>query len=204
MRAPHRLLNPPLRDPVPLSWPGRRAPSEASGSTAGVYRPEANLLTSAPSEAPRTRAPSLHRHYPASAVLWAPPTPPSARPLQDGCRSATPAPRGASHVATHSVSTCRLHYPGESPGRMAVSSHPDAAAFPVLAAGRHSRLRLSRPAQSSLTLRPADLLAPLERHALRFRVTARASGSGSERHCLSEASLAGRGRSRSTEHSTLT
>jgi hypothetical protein len=111
--------------------------------------PEPGLL-------PSTGITRLQRYY---EPLRLPP-----RPLlqEERCRSATPAPRGASRVATHSVSTCRLHYPGESSGRMAVSSHPDAAAFPVLAAGRHSRLRLSRPAQSSLTLRPADLLAPLK------------------------------------------
>jgi hypothetical protein len=110
--------------------------------------PEPGLL-------PSTRVTRLPRYY---EPLRLPPRP---LLLEERCRSATPAPRGASRVATHSVSACRLHYPGESSGRMAVSSHPDTAAFPVLEAGRHSQLRLSRPAQSSLTLRPADLLAPL-------------------------------------------
>lgn len=35
----------------------------------GVARLIANPLSSAPSEAPRTGAPSLHQHYPASPVL---------------------------------------------------------------------------------------------------------------------------------------
>ena len=41
----------------------------------------ANLLSSAPSEAHPHRDPSLHRHYPASSVIWTPPTPTSAHPL---------------------------------------------------------------------------------------------------------------------------
>jgi len=47
---------------------------------------EVNLLSSAPSEAPRTRATSLHRRYPVSLVLLAPPTPTPARPPAERLR----------------------------------------------------------------------------------------------------------------------
>src|SRR6516162_6746464 len=43
----------------------------------------ANLLTSARSNAPRTRAPFLPRRYPGSSVVWAPPTPVGPVPRRD-------------------------------------------------------------------------------------------------------------------------
>ena len=61
---------PLARDPAPLDLvvelPLKRPDLN------GVFRLLANLLSSAPSEAPRTRAPSLHRNYPASTVLMSP------------------------------------------------------------------------------------------------------------------------------------
>jgi hypothetical protein len=93
---------------------GRVAPSIAPGLVS-------ELLGSSPISGPLplvalppTRVPSLHRHYPASAVLRTHPPPYPARPV----------PRGlpVDHVDDHraglpvlhlrSVQTCRRHYPG--------------------------------------------------------------------------------------------
>ena len=62
-----------------------------------------------------TKAPSLHRHYPASPVLWASPTSRAALPCPRGRQVAwTPqAPRGISRVATELLCrTCRHQCPG--------------------------------------------------------------------------------------------
>ena len=106
----------------------------------GVSRLFANLLSSAPSEAPRTRAPSLHRHYPASTVLWAPPTPTSARPTLGRLRGSDP-------LASVGLPCCDafcLYVPSPLPRRVtrnpAVVLVPDTAAFPALGSGRLSRL----------------------------------------------------------------
>src|SRR5439155_27028816 len=107
--------------------------------------------------APRTRAPSLHWHYPASSVLWAPPTPASPIPRRDRYRVA-PAARQASRVASQRVRTCRAHYPGErsdltasvdpiAPGGLRPMRGDSALAF-----------NLSGPAQASLALRPVRSL----------------------------------------------
>jgi hypothetical protein len=58
--------------------------------------------------------------------------------------------------------TCRAHYPGGSSGctcRLLPRSH----GLPQMAGGSASALSLSRPAQASLTLRPAGLLSRLKR-----------------------------------------
>ena len=106
-----------------------------------MYRRFANLLSSAPSKAPRTRAPSLHRHYPASTVLWAPPTPTSARPNLGRLRGSDP-------LASMGLPCCDafcLYVPSPLPRRVtrnpAVVLVPDTSAFPVLESGRLSQLR---------------------------------------------------------------
>ncbi len=90
------------------SWPWRRASSAGSGFS-GVFRPMANHPSSSASKAPRTRAPSLHRHYPASSVLRAPPPPAcTQRPFAFAGPADGPH-RRASRVARCSVLTC--HHP---------------------------------------------------------------------------------------------
>ena len=126
-------------------------------SFAGVVRLTPIPLPSARPSAPRTRAPSLHWRYPASSVLWAPPTPASPVPRRDRSRVA-PAARQASRVASHRVRTCCAHYPGEqddlhlpvypiAPGGLRPMRGDSALAF-----------NLSGPAQASLALRPVRSL----------------------------------------------
>src|ERR1700726_3263571 len=57
--------------------------------------------------------------------------------------------------------TCRAHYPGGSSG-CACRLLPRSYSLPQMAGGSASALSLSRPAQASLTLRPAGLLNRLE------------------------------------------
>jgi len=67
---------------------------------------------------PSTKAPSLHRHYPASTVPWAYPTSHTARPGPHGLpvRGHTPRPHGISRVASCVPwYTCRRLYPGGCP-----------------------------------------------------------------------------------------
>jgi hypothetical protein len=62
----------------------------------------ANLLLSARSSAPRTRAPFLLRHYPDSSVVWAPATPVGPGPRRDVARSPSQSEQ-VSRVASHRV-----------------------------------------------------------------------------------------------------
>jgi hypothetical protein len=78
----------------------------------GVTRLTPISLSSARSNAPRTGAPSLHRHYPVSTVLRAPPTPVAPDPRQSRWQ-AVPPDRQASRVANPRLHTCCAHYPGE-------------------------------------------------------------------------------------------
>ena len=54
-----------------------------------------------------------------------------------------------------SLCTCRRHYPGAAAGRRPRSSHPAVSAFPDNVVGSACTSSFSRPAQRSLTLRPA-------------------------------------------------
>ena len=62
----------------------------------------------------RTRAPSLHRHYPASAVLQAPPPPCRPDLTLAGCRlaRATPPDRASRVASIPLFHACCRHYPG--------------------------------------------------------------------------------------------
>ena len=62
----------------------------------------------------RSQAPSLHRRYPASTVLWACPTPQAARPVPRGRPVGACDHRLGSPVlrAISLCQTCRRHYPG--------------------------------------------------------------------------------------------
>ena len=64
------------------------------------------------------------------------------------------------------LQTCRRHYPGGIVGDRfsgVTPSSPTTAAFPVYCAGRLPHFGLSRPAQRSLTLRPACSLSRQKR-----------------------------------------
>ena len=105
---------------------------------------------------PRSRAPSLRRHYPASTVLRAPPTSVRADPRRAvaGC---DPAPRRISHVATSSFVSCRSHYPGGTPRMQATVASPGRDGLPQVSGGSASATELSRPARDSHALRPETL-----------------------------------------------
>jgi hypothetical protein len=108
---------------------------------------------SARPSAPRTRAPSLHWRYPASSVLWAPPTPAAPVPRRERYRVA-PVARQASRVASHRVRTCCAHYPGE-PSDLPASVDPIApSGLRPMRGDSALALNLSGPAQASLALRP--------------------------------------------------
>jgi hypothetical protein len=119
----------------------------------GVCRLVANLLSSAPSKAPRTRAPSLHQHYPASSVLWAPPTPTSARPLRPVEGQRPPRLRGPPvlrrALSLRAVPTTPASHPepGGCPG-------PGYSGLPRVKVGSALATSLSGPAQGSLAFGP--------------------------------------------------
>src|SRR5712664_690795 len=105
----------------------RTCRSPASGSRT---RPHAFVWRATPSAIPEpvvefigcpiTEAPSLHRNYPASAVLRTSPPPQGARPVPHGL----PVGRRSGHalglpvLRTLSLCTCCRHYPGAASGRI--------------------------------------------------------------------------------------
>ena len=181
-RCPRRSLRPPrqsrrfgehasrLPRESPRATPCRSA-NETSGRVlpwlshvirSGVSEPSLTLsgsrqwsrLPSFPHRS-RTRAPSLHRRYPASAVIQAPPPP---------CRPGLPLTgfRLARGHATDRVSrvatvplfhACRRQYPG-GVGRCARRSLPGRCQPSPLFGGSAPALHVSRPARRSLALRP--------------------------------------------------
>jgi hypothetical protein len=111
----------------------------------GVCRPKADYSASRPitsvssfQERARSQGPSLHRHYPTSAVLWPCPTPAAAAaqsrrrgryPRRDG---SPPLPGSPSRRAVPTTPADRTGAP--------VDCFPIRAAFPDARAGRHPRL----------------------------------------------------------------
>jgi hypothetical protein len=69
---------------------------------------------------------------------------------------------GSPPITRTTFPTCRAHYPGGSNG-CACRLLPRSYSLPQMAGGSASALSLSRPAQTSLTLRPAGLLNRLKR-----------------------------------------
>jgi hypothetical protein len=99
----------------------------------------------------------LRRHYPASTLLRPCPTPAMAAAYRD-VEAATLALDGSPPITRTTFPTCRAHYPGGSSGcvcRLLTRSY----SLPQMAGGSASALSLSRPAQASLTLRPAGSLS---------------------------------------------
>ena len=76
--------------------------------------------------------------------------------------AATLALDGSPPITRTTFPTCRAHYPGGSSG-CACRLLPRSCCLPLLTGGSASALSLSRPAQASLTLRPARLLNRLKR-----------------------------------------
>src|SRR6266403_4347351 len=76
--------------------------------------------------------------------------------------AATLAHDGSPPITRTTFPTCRAHYPGGSNG-CACRLLPRSYSLPQMAGGSASALSLSRPAQASLTLRPARLLNRLKR-----------------------------------------
>src|SRR6185503_10280643 len=100
----------------------------------------------------------LQRHYPPSTVLrTSPPPRSSARPIPRGCPVAgnVPAPPRLPLLSLSSVVACRCHYPGGTAKCLCRSASFAAAAFPVNWGRSASASFISRPAQHSLTFRPA-------------------------------------------------
>jgi hypothetical protein len=75
--------------------------------------------------------------------------------------AATLACDGHPPITRTTFPTCRAHYPGGSSG-CACQLLPRSRGLPQMAGGSASALSLSRPAQASLTLRPAESLSRLK------------------------------------------
>src|SRR6202158_2287162 len=104
-----------------------------------------------------TEVPSLHRRYPASAVLRTSPPPQGARPVPRGL----PVGRCSDHAVglpvlrTLSLCTCCRHYPGAAAGVLLRSLTPAVSAFPERVVGSACALSFSRLARRSLAVRPS-------------------------------------------------
>src|SRR6266478_3247974 len=105
----------------------------------------------------RSQGPSLRRHYPASTLLRPCPTPAMTVACRD-VEAATLARDGSPPITRTTFPTCRAHYPGGSSG-CSCRLLPRSRGLPQMAGGSASALSLSRPAQTSLTLRPAGSLS---------------------------------------------
>jgi hypothetical protein len=111
-----------------------------------------------------TEAASLHRHYPASSVLPAPPSPHRARPVPHGLPVGLHArpPDGLSRVARSSSSMHAIATTPAEPLGALFARFPSGSSLPRKLAGSASALIFSRPAQRSFTLRPAWSPGPFQ------------------------------------------
>ena len=76
-----------------------------------------------------------------------------------GVGVATSGRNGPPPITRTTIPTCRAHYPGGSERVHASVASPSHAAFPEQTGGSASTTSLSRPAQTSLALRPAGSLS---------------------------------------------
>jgi hypothetical protein len=104
----------------------------------------------------RSQGPSLRRRYPASTVLFPCPTP--ARSIaQTRCRSRNLRTDGSPPITRIALPTCRFQYP-DGPNGCARRLLPRSRGLPRAGGGSASISSLSRPARTSLALRPVGLL----------------------------------------------
>src|SRR5207245_10802027 len=106
--------------------------------------PEVRVLSS-------TGITRLQRSYDPVRLPPVPPPEATLRPLPSH-------PNGSPPITRTTFPTCRAHYPGGSNG-CACRLLPRSCSPPQMAGGSASALSLSRPAQASLTLRPAGSLS---------------------------------------------
>src|SRR6202158_2946858 len=110
-----------------------------------------------------TEVPSLHRRYPASAVLRTSPPPQGARPVPRGRPvGIADHARGFPGLRPLSLCTSRRQYPGVAAGRNLRSTRPAISAFPDMAVGSAHTSSFSRLAQRCLAVRARTLsLSPI-------------------------------------------
>jgi hypothetical protein len=104
----------------------------------------------------RSQGPFLRRNYPASTVVRPCPTP-ARSTAKSGVEVATSDLDGSPPITRITIPTCRVHYPG-GPDRCTCRLLPCRRGLPPSGVGSASALTLSRPAQTSLALRPAGSL----------------------------------------------
>jgi len=137
---------------------GDTACSATSGTNARFIRLASMTAPSLLHKRTRSKGPFLHRHCPASTVVRPSPTPGLAAILKDGVRGATSTSAGPPAMTQIAFPACRAQYPG-GPNRCVHRFLPCWRGLPRLTGGSASTTSLSRPAQASLALRPAELLA---------------------------------------------
>ena len=117
----------------------------------------ANHLSSLLQKHIQSKGPSLHRHYPASAVhLTLSDTRSGHRPFRR-CWRRDLLPSGLPPITQTAFPACRAQYPGGLK-RCERWFLPSPHGLPRFIGGSASTTILSRPAQASLVLRPARLL----------------------------------------------
>ena len=157
---PPGLLTPRRRRPhqtTPSLW--HVMLPEVSGPFAGVSGFRHSRDRSPFGHRSSPEAPSLHRHYPASPVLRAPPPPcrPSL-PLTGSRFGACLTTHRASHIAAFfPFHACQRHYPGGS--REVPASLASVFGLPHFSGGSAPASPVSRPARRSLAFRPACSLS---------------------------------------------
>src|ERR1700675_5076507 len=148
---------------------GRQAPpspcgiafSEGSGSLSVLPGSSPITFTSPSSKAHQKSGPFPQPALPGFDGHTTPSDSRHGRRLRD-VEAASLALDGSPPITRTTFPTCRAHYPGGSSG-CACRLLPRSYSLPLLTGGSASALTLSRPAQASLTLRPAGLLNRLKR-----------------------------------------
>ncbi len=112
---------------------------------------------------PETRAPFLHRHYPASTVLRAPPPPTCGQsPFALGGRADRPPQLGFPCCPLFLVGMLSPTTPAKRIGHV-VHLHPIRGSFPPVQAGSAFASCISGPTRRSRMLRPANLQTAFRR-----------------------------------------
>ena len=150
---------------VNLTWPSGIAFVAVSGSSRALIGPLPNRLHPVLLRPlPRTRAPFLHRHYPASTVLRAPPPP--------ACGQAPDAPGGPADAATQAGFPCCSLFLDDMPSPTTPAKRIEPvvrlvrsfrASLPPVQVGSAFASCLSGPPRCSLVLRPTILQTALRR-----------------------------------------